>query len=108
MHPGILVGPAMSFLIGGFISWMIYLFTKKKAPKRRQKVSWIVWTLCLCAWLFYASGLFYWYQIVELGLDGTEGSGVGFGFFLIHIGGAIQALFFTGIAMVFGTLAHGK
>jgi hypothetical protein len=108
MHSGILVGPIVSFLIGGFIAWIIYLFVRKRSLKVRRKVSWIVWFISCCAWLFYGSVVCYWNFIIEPRLDGTEGSGVGFGAVMIYLGGAIVALFFTGIAMLYGVLIHGK
>ena len=46
--------------------------------------------------------------MIEPRLDGTEGSGVGFGAVMTYLGGAIVALFFTGIAMLYGVLIHGK
>lgn len=46
--------------------------------------------------------------MIEPRLDGTEGSGVGFGVVMTYLGGAIVAFFFTGIAMLYGVLIHGK
>jgi hypothetical protein len=108
MHSGILVGPIVSFLIGGFIGWIIYLFGRKKPLNVRRKVSCIVWLISCCAWLFYGSVVCYWNFMIEPRLDGTEGSGVGFGVVMTYLGGAIVAFFFTGIAMLYGVLIHGK
>ncbi len=107
MHSGILVGPIVSFLIGGFIAWIIYLFVRKRSLKVRHKVSWIVWPIACYAWLFYGSVVCYWNFMIEPRLDGTEGPAVCSGAVLTYLCCSILALLFTGIAMLYGLLFHG-
>jgi hypothetical protein len=49
-------------------------------------------------WLAYVSGVLNWRYHVEPFLDGTEGSGVGFGDVFVHQVALIPALFLTGLA----------
>ena len=51
------------------------------------------------AWMTYCGGLIYWHVSVEPRLDGSVGSGVGFGWVLIHVWGAALALLFSGILL---------
>jgi hypothetical protein len=55
--------------------------------------------LAALAWVTYGGGLIYWHASVEPRLDGSEGSGVGFGWVLIHVWGAAFALLFTGVLL---------
>lgn len=60
------------------------------------------------AWVTFSGGLIYWHAFVEPRLDGSEGSGVGFGWVLIHVWGAALALLFTGflLGLRFSAVQH--
>ena len=62
----------------------------------RRRLRLTIWFFATCGWIVYAALLAYWYLSVVPGLDGTEGSGVGFGAVYVHVGGVMPALFFTG------------
>jgi hypothetical protein len=94
MNPLLLMPACVAALFGGCIgiSYGYYL-----RSTRAVSVSLIVSAaLAALAWATFVGGLIYWHGFVEPRLDGTEGSGAGFGWVFIHVWGAALALLFTG------------
>jgi len=94
MHPGIATGPILGLILGFGLGAVLSSLVTRPTPSR--VVWWLGVTLCLGSWLAYCVGVLNWRYNVEPFLDGTEGSGVGFGDIFVRLFAIIPALFLTG------------
>ncbi len=70
-----------------------------KSPTRILKSITVSKILLALVWIGYLIGIIYWSVSVEPRLDGTEGTGVGFGAAFIYVINLIVALFITGLTL---------
>lgn len=87
----------IAFGVGAGIGFFVSKTVRSQASQ--MVVWWIARILMIITCVIFLGGLAYWHLSVEPRLDGTEGAGVGFGWVAVHIGGAVLALFGTGIAV---------
>lgn len=96
MHPGIAIGPILGLILGFGVGAILIAFITR--PTASRALRWLVSILAVGGWLAYICGVLNWHYNVEPFLDGTEGSGVGFGDVFVHGVVLIPALFLTGLA----------
>ena len=97
MHPGIIIAPLIGLAIGAIVGSIITVLIKKRTASSNLKKSVII--LSIVSWVAYIGGILYWRFSVDPYLDGTEGSGVGFGAVFTYFGVLVFTLFFTGLAI---------
>ena len=96
MHPGITIGPIVGLILGFGVGAVLSTSITRSIGSR--VVRWLASILSVGSWLAYVGGVLNWRYNVEPFLDGTEGSGVGFGDIFVHLVALIPALFLTGLA----------
>lgn len=97
MHPGIAIGPLIGLILGFGVGAALSALIKSTTTSRI--IRWLAVIICLGGWLAYTGGVLNWRNNVEPFLDGTEGSGVGFGSVFVHLIVLVFALFLTGITV---------
>lgn len=95
MHPGNTTGPIVGLILGLGAGAVLSAFITR--PIASRVLRWLASILTVGGWLAYVGGVLNWHYNVEPFLDGTEGSGVGFGDIFVHLVALIPALFLTGL-----------
>lgn len=96
MQLGIIIAPLIGLAVGAVVGSIITVLIESSRASNCLKKTMV--TLAIISWLAYLCGILYWRFSVVPTLDGTEGSGVGFGAVFIYTGVLIFTLFFTGFA----------
>ena len=97
MHPAIATGPLLGLAVGVGLGAALAVLIKRPVPNKI--IRWFAIVCCSGSWMAYIGGVLNWRYNVEPHLDGTEGTGVGFGAIFVHLVLLIVALFLTGLTV---------